>query len=250
MNKGKELIRKYVSEFNKYDNQRYINSIPNAEAAEWMENEIPYFECPDKDIEKTYYFRWWTFRKHIKKTEDGYVISEFLPNVPWAGRHNVINAASGHHISEGKWLKNSKKYLEDYINLLLTEQDGAECPDYSNWLVWALSEYCEISGDNRYISEMFDKIVRYVKRWENSHKLPNNMFWSVDDRDAMEYSVSGTDEKLNVLKGIRPTLNSYMYADYHALANIAKKAGRNDIFDEYIQKATELRDLINSKLWD
>ncbi len=73
--------------------------------------------------------------EHIKKTEDEYVISEFPPNVPWAGRHNVINAASGHHISEGKWLKNPKKYLEDYINLLLTEQDGTECPDYSSRLV-------------------------------------------------------------------------------------------------------------------
>lgn len=31
----------------------------------------------------------------------------------------------------------------------------------------------------------------------------------------------GTDKKLNVLKGICPTLNLYMYVDYYALCTVA-----------------------------
>lgn len=46
------------------------------------------------------------------------------------------------------------------------------------------------------------------------------MYCSVDNRDAMEHSVSGTDKKLNVLKGICPTLNLYMYVDYYALCTV------------------------------
>ena len=250
MKKNKDLIGKYVSEFNKNDTELYINHISNDEVLKWMEEEIPYFECPDKDIEKAYYFRWWTFRKHIKKTSDGFMVTEFLPNVSWSGKHNVINAPSGHHLSEGRWLKNAKTYLEDYIKFLLNKDGGANCHSYSSWFVQAICEYCDVCGDDGFLSENFDEILWYVKEWENTHKLPNHMFWSIDDRDAMEYSISGTDENHNMMKGIRPTLNSYMYANYISLAHIARKVGKYDICDEYTAKAEELKNKINSKLWD
>jgi hypothetical protein len=44
----------------------------------------PIFGCPLKDIEEIDGFRWWTFRKHIKQTADGFVITEFLPQVSWS----------------------------------------------------------------------------------------------------------------------------------------------------------------------
>ena len=74
-----DIIKKYVEMFNKDDEEMNINLIDNNHAYEWMREEIPVFECPDKDIEEAYYFRWWTYRKHLKKTDDGYILSEFLP---------------------------------------------------------------------------------------------------------------------------------------------------------------------------
>ena len=32
------------------------------------------------------------------------MMTEFLPYVSWAGRHNTIPAAAGHHITEARWL--------------------------------------------------------------------------------------------------------------------------------------------------
>jgi len=52
---------------------------------------IPLLDCPDKTIEKTYYYRWWTLRKHWKETPDGHILTEFLPSVGWAGPYNSIN---------------------------------------------------------------------------------------------------------------------------------------------------------------
>ena len=46
--------------------------VPNADAADWMAANVPLFDCPDATFEKIYYFRWWTFRKHIKQTPQGY----------------------------------------------------------------------------------------------------------------------------------------------------------------------------------
>ena len=77
-------------------------------------------DLPDKDIEETYYFRWWTYRKHIKNTEDGYVITEFLPKVNWSKKHNTINCPAAHHIYEGRWLRDPK-YISDYINFWLNK---------------------------------------------------------------------------------------------------------------------------------
>ena len=31
-----------------------------------MEQNIPLFECPQKNFEEMYYYRWWSLRKHIK----------------------------------------------------------------------------------------------------------------------------------------------------------------------------------------
>ena len=91
---------------------------------------IPLLDCPDKDIEETYYFRWWTFRKHIKQTPDGFVITEFLPTVGWAGKHNTISCAAGHHLHEGRWL-HDPKYLDDYSTFWFRK--GGAVRSYSFW---------------------------------------------------------------------------------------------------------------------
>ena len=106
-----EAFRHYVDQFNRDDEDLYAN-IPNAAAWEFLKANIPLFECPDKDFERTYYFRWWTYRKHVKETPDGYVITEFLPKVPWSGKYNTISCPAGHHFYEGRWLRDPK-YLDD-----------------------------------------------------------------------------------------------------------------------------------------
>ena len=58
---------------------------------------IPLFDVSDKTIEEIYYFRWHTYCKHIKETPEGFVITEFLPDVPWAGKYNTISCPAGHH---------------------------------------------------------------------------------------------------------------------------------------------------------
>ena len=85
-----ESLEKHVKQFNTDDNELYANTYPNKDAFSFLKANIPLFECPDEDFERTYYFRWWTYRKHIKNTPDGYVITEFLPEVSWSGKYNTI----------------------------------------------------------------------------------------------------------------------------------------------------------------
>ena len=123
--RGEGLVDEYVASFNATDDELYIQEFDNSEAADFMKANVPYFECPDKELEKTYYFRWWTFRKHIKETEVGHVITEFLPPVRWAGPYNTINCPACFHIREGRWLKDELGILAQYIDFWLGEQGDA-----------------------------------------------------------------------------------------------------------------------------
>lgn len=243
-----DIIKRYVDEFNANDEETHINDIDNAHAYEWMKAEIPIFECPDKAIEQAYYFRWWTYRKHIKSTPEGRIVTEFLPDVPWSGKYNSINAAVGHHISEGRWLKSSGELLGGYIRHFLSEPVGGH--KYSAWLIWAAWQLCLTRGSFDMGKDFIERICEYYEYWEREHGLEGGMFWSIDNYDAMEYSISGTDEALRPKRGIRPTLNSYMCADAWAISRFADVYGETEIKEKYLKKHLALKDAINEELWE
>lgn len=241
-----DKLRFYVDIFNKADEEVYKNSIDNAHAYEWLKNEIPLFECPDEDVERAYYFRWWTFRKHVKKTAEGFVITEFLPDVPWSGKYNVINAPNGHHLYEGRWLKNADKYLSQYAWFYFENPNSSHL--YSTWLIDGIFALSSVTG-NFYTEGFLDKACAYYEKWEETHLTKLGAFWSIDDRDAMEFSISGRDEKLDPMRGVRPTLNSYMCADALAIARFALANDNREIERTYLEKHEKLKKFINDNLW-
>ena len=97
----KSDFKHYVIKFNAQNPaELHVDVVPdtkmirNSDAWQFMEENIPFFECPDKEIEEVYYYRWWTFRKHIKQTPDGYVITEFMPIVDWSKKYNTISCGT------------------------------------------------------------------------------------------------------------------------------------------------------------
>lgn len=240
-------LKEYVEHFNRCDEEVYQNKIDNAHAYEWLAEEIPLLECPDQTIEETYYFRWWTYRKHVRETQDGYIITEFLPKVGWSGKHNEINAAVGHHLYEGRWLKNAGKYLKDDIHFFLDHPDRGH--QYSSWMIYAVYQMCCVTGDWDLGPDFLVKICNYYEIWEQTHRLPNGMFWSLDGYDAMECSISGTTKEQRSLKGIRPTLNSYMCIDAWAIAQFAAYYKETEIEQKYLKKYEELKKAVNENLW-
>lgn len=236
-------LENYVSEFCANDEECYRNDIDNAHAQKWLQDEIPLLECPDAEIEKTYYFRWWVYRKHIKSTPEGTVVTEFLPEVPWSGMYNVINAAAGHHIMEGRWLRHADRYLTDYIRFFFNHpKEGMR---YSSWLIWAAAAFHNVTGALD-VPDFLKKAVPYFKRWEKERRTQCGLYWSIDDRDAMEFSISGTKDG-RAVKGIRPTLNSYMYGGASAIYNLSVACGHP--MEEFHTCAEKIKDKMQSLLW-
>jgi hypothetical protein len=240
-----EAFRHYIELFNKNDNPLYAQHIPNAGAWEFIANNIPLLDCPDKEIEEIYYFRWWTFRKAIKKTPEGFVISEFLPSVPWAGKYNTISCAAGHHLREGRWLSDPQ-FLDDYS--LFWFRNGGSVRTYSFWAADAIWARAQVTGDDHIAKELLPDLIKNYEAWEGDHRDPAGLFWQADGNDGMEVSISGALHPNS--QGYRATINSYMYGDAMAIAQMASRFGKNDIADRFKAKASEIRRLTQEKLWD
>lgn len=235
----------YVEGFNRGDRELYPQHIKNNAAWEFLRGNIPLLECPDKDIEENYYFRWWTFRKHIKETPEGFIITEFLPPVGWAGKYNSISCAAGHHLREGRWL-NDPRYLDDYS--VFWFRKGGNPRTYSFWAADSVWARYLVTGDARLPKALLPDLIKNYQAWEGDHRDANGLFWQADGNDGMEVSVSGSQHPH--AQGYRATINSYMYGDAQAIANIAGLVGRTDLAGQYRSKAGELKKLVQEKLWD
>lgn len=242
-----DKLRSYVTYFNAIDSEYAVNLISNAKAYDWLSQNIPLFECPDTVLEKTYYYRWWAFRKHLKQTPDGYVFTEFITPVNHAGKYNTVSSALGHHIYEGRWLRNAA-YINQYVSFWLFVDSKTAKPHlraFSSWLQNAVYNLYLVKKDKNILRQWTPALVQDYQQWEIEKKLTNEMFWQYDVRDAMEESISGGRKQ----KNLRPTINSYMYGNALALSEIAKITG-GDSVQLYTQKANALKKLVWDSLWD
>lgn len=241
---GTRMIDTYVSEFNAHDEEVYIQDYPNSSAADYLKQNIPVFECPDKELEKTYYFRWWTYRKHIKTIPGGHIITEFLPSVGWAGKYNSIPCPAAHHIAEGRWLKDNT-VIKEYIKFWCSPE--ANPRTYSFPIADAVLRYYSVTQDKGLVEDVYDDLKRIYADWAD-HRDENGLYWQGDGNDGMEVSISGGIGPDT--KGYRATINSYMCADAAAISRMAGLIGRNDDRVLYKNIADTLKTLIDTKLWD
>jgi hypothetical protein len=240
--------RALVERFNRDDVEDVVNLVPNAAAGDWLDANAPRFDCPDPVLVETYYYRWWTYRKHLKQTPAGRIVTEFITDVRHAGSYNSISCAAGFHLAEGRWLR-EQAFLDEYTRFWFRMDAGKPEPKfhhYSSWLPWAMWQWSHVAGDTALLIELLDDLVADYAAWEAERLLPTGLFWQYDVRDAMEESISGSRTHRNA----RPTINSYMYGNARAIADIAHRAGRPDVAEQFAAKATALRQRVHATLWD
>jgi hypothetical protein len=238
----------HIEHFNTMESETVVNHIPNVQAWPWLQKNIPLFECPDHAVEEMYYFRWWSFRKHLKQTPKGFVITEFLTPVSHAGEFNTISCATSLHIAEGRWLRDDS-YLNDYTRFWLRGDDGKPAKkfhNFSSWLAAATWDRYLVNADKKFLLQLLPDLIADYRAWETERQLPNDLFWQYDVRDGMEESISGS----RTAKNIRPTINSYMFANARAIAEIAQLAQKPKLAAEFSAKATRLKRLTQDNLWD
>ena len=244
-----DKLSSYEEEFNASDSAEFSPLISNVTATQWILDNAPRFECPSPTIEKIYYFRWWTYRKHIRQTPHGRILTEFLLPVSHAGPYNSVSCALGHHLAEGRWLRD-QAVLDEYLRFWLhSGPHGDPAPhlhQFSGWLAAAVWDRYLVTGDRDGTVALLDDLIADYRRWQIERQRPDGLFWQYDVRDGMEESISG-DRRV---ENIRPTINAYMAANARALARIAELANRRDVAASFQVAAERLQSQLLENLWD
>ncbi len=239
----------YAERFNAMEPETVVTLVPNAAAWNWIVDQAPLFDCPSARVEEIYYFRWWTFRKHFRETPAGVVMTEFLQPVSHAGPYNTISCAFGHHLAEGRWLRD-QRWLDEYARFWFRSGKAGGRAEhfhqFSSWAESALYQRYLVTGDASLLIELLNDFVADYRAWEHDRQRPDGLFWQHDVADGMEESISGGREAKNV----RPTINCYMAANARAISAIAELAHRAELAAEFREKFQRLRTSICRELWD
>ena len=244
-------VRRHMERFSFDDEELYPHDIRNNGAYWWSLSNIPRFDCPDKDLVRTYYFRWWTYRKHLRKMPEGWVVTEFLPDVPWAGKNNTIACPLNHHLLEGRWLRNTF-YLDDYLRFMAKEGTINGPRSYACAPAWCACERAKVTGNTRLVAGLLPDFVKNYEAWEKGwtpkgtqfaagFKPATGLFELTGNREGTEYALSPD--------GARPMVNSMMWAEATAIAALARDAGDAALADRFAAKAADLEKNIKTKLW-
>lgn len=261
-----ELVRRRFDRFNADDEVLCRTTIGNGRALSTIGRQIPLFECPDEEIERAYYFRWWTYRKHLRQTEKGWVVTEFLPDVSWAGKYNMISCPFVHHLREGRWLR-ELSYLDDYTRIMLSDGNLSGPQSYANAPAWATLERAKVTGDFGLAEGCLKAFVRNYEAWEKGwtvkgHSLRDTksarsyegprmrvgfraergLFDCTGNREGSEFALS--------LDGARPMVNAMMWAEAGAIAEIAGRMGDATLQGRFAQKAEALERNVRERLWN
>ena len=220
---------------------------------DWYKANIPFLECPDPEVNTTYYYRWELTTKHLTygSPDSGYSYTEFIDRPFWSGAYGAISCPAGHQLYEVRWLRDPR-YAQDYSRYWL-RTPGAQPRNYSTWLadsVWAVHS---VHRDEAFTKDLLADLIKNFEGWEKRLFVPEaGMFWQIGHDDGMEFNIASRQTR-DIFRGApsnRPSFNAYMWADAQAIARIAELAGDKATADKFRAKADALKAKVQSLLWD
>jgi hypothetical protein len=195
----------------------------------WANGTIPLFEASDANLTQTYYFRWRVLKTHIHETglsDPGlqWVLTEYSPNVSWAGRDDTIPCAAGHHLADARWLRDPT-IPASYSRWWVSGIQGVRF-NYYNFLATAIRRRLQVEGSSAIplISALYSNLTDFYLRYANATSPPESSFledkdclWNIPGNEGQERTISGP--------GCRPLVNSLMFGEADAMSDIAAAVG-------------------------
>lgn len=219
----------------------------------WYEANIPFFECPDKEISTTYYYRWDLLTKHLTygSPNSGYSFTEFIDRPFWSGAYGAISCPAGHQLYEARWLR-SPRVANDYSRYWF-RTPNAQPRNYSTWLADSIFEVDKVHPNRDLLVNLLPDLIANFEGWEQRHFDSHiGLFWQTGHDDGMEFNINSrqTQDILRGAPSYRPSFNAYMWADATAIAKIATLAKEPAIALKYQSKADLLKSKMLEWMWD
>ena len=220
---------------------------------DWFKANIPFFDSPDEEINTTYYYRWELVTRHIcyGSPNSGYSFTEFANRPFWSGAYGAISCPAGHQIYEVRWLHNPR-YVRDYLRYWF-RTPGAQPRNYSFWAADSAWATHLVQPNREFILDLLPDLIENYQAWHRRHWEPEKaMFWQLGHDEGMEFDINAQQTR-DILRGgqsLRPSFNAYMWADAHAIANMAELAGDAETAARYREEADRVKVQVQTHLWD
>ncbi len=219
----------------------------------WYQQQIPFFDSPDADINATYFYRWELVTKHLTygSPETGYTFTEFIDRPFWSGSYGAISCPLGHQLYEARWLRDTR-IVDDFARYWF-ETPGAAPRSYSNWYGDAVFAAYLVNGDRRFLRTMLPHMETQYAGWTAEHwDATKQMFHWDGMHDGMETNINSrlTSDQFSGADGYRPTINSYLFGDAIAISRAAALLGQPDKARAFAERAADLKARVQRELWD
>eukprot|EP00019_Armaparvus_languidus_P004001 CAMPEP_0168600144 /NCGR_PEP_ID=MMETSP0420-20121227/12576_1 /TAXON_ID=498008 /ORGANISM="Pessonella sp." /LENGTH=501 /DNA_ID=CAMNT_0008638113 /DNA_START=233 /DNA_END=1739 /DNA_ORIENTATION=- len=153
---------------------------------------------------------------------------------------NSIPAAEGHHIAEGRWLRN-ETWLNEYERFWFVAP--VDIRAYSTWPATASVRRAAVTGNFSMPLSLLEAFDANFEAWvRDNWSYKYNCFWQDDGQDAMEDSISGN--------GCRPTINSILFSEAKSIVAIAQVARNYLLVAKYNVWMEKLRTVVLATLWN
>lgn len=216
--------------------------------AGWFRANTPFVDLPDTVIQDTYYYRWLAFSEHLRSTDVGTLVTEFLPSVSWEGRNSTIAAAVGHQLHELRWVHDPAP-MADELDWWLG--GSGDLRQYSTWIGESLVAAATVAGDPDLAYRHVDAVIANLVAWQANLDVDRGLYWIAPTTDATEFTTAALDVGDGWAgDSFRPTLNSYLYADHLAVSRIAAFRGDAATARTHAATAAALKQRVQAALWN
>jgi len=222
---------------------------------QWLLDNIPFIDLPDKTVEDVYYYRATVLKRHLKWTHEGqgWVFTEFIHPVSWASKLQTIPDSAPYHVLEGRWLRDqniAKNLIESYTRGGVEQFSGIS---YTHFMQRAILEHAQATGDQDFLTSQLQGMIQTYYLWNITKDSVTGLYHRTPLSDAQEYSLPGyltggpggglmqqwDDFGLSAGDGggnnydliwrgpetYRPSQMSYMIANAYAISDVATLAG-------------------------
>lgn len=270
------LADSYLQTTHFLNHSSYISAYDDQQ---WLLDNIPFIDIPDKTVQDVYYYRSTVIKRHLKWTHEGqgWVFTEFIHPVAWASKLQTIPDSAAYQILESRWLRDQnigKNLIESYT------RGGVEALSsitYTHFIHEAILEHAQATGDTDFLESQLQGIIAMYNLWNVTRNNETGVYHRTPLSDAQEYSLPGyltggpnggpmqvwDDFGLNSMMGggndfnliwlgpetYRPSMNSYMVAGAYAISTIANLTGQTALASTWLDYADDLYEKVVNLLW-
>lgn len=164
-----------------------------------------------------------------------------------------FNVALGFHLNEGRWCRD-RRFTHDYVEHMFGSRNGNN-RQYSEYMADSVWNVYLIDHDAQFAVKYLEQMKTLYEQWNDHLDASKGLYYIEPLWDATEFTIasidaSGGKEGFAGGNAFRPSINSYMFANFRAIAKLARLNNDELTAHQYERRAELIKDRVEGNLWN